>query len=80
MTNQSQQPAEPTDEDVKAVGQLRKARERLRQEIGRVVVGPGTGARPPAGRPALPRACAHGRRARAGQDADGQDDRAARFR
>ena len=36
-----QQAAEPTDEDVKAVGRLRKARERLRQEIGRVIVGQG---------------------------------------
>jgi MoxR-like ATPase len=32
-------PPEMTDEDVKAVGQLRKARERQRDEIGRVVVG-----------------------------------------
>ena len=30
---------EPTDDDVKAVAQLRKARERLREEISRVVVG-----------------------------------------
>ena len=41
MPAPTQQPAEPTDEDVKAVGQLRKARERLRQEIGRVIVGQG---------------------------------------
>ncbi len=41
MANPTQQPAEPGDEDVKAVGQLRKAREKLRQEIGRVVVGQG---------------------------------------
>ena len=40
-TPKEKQPAEPTDEDVKAVGQLRKARERLRQEIGRVIVGQG---------------------------------------
>jgi MoxR-like ATPase len=36
-----QQAAESTDEDVKAVGRLRKARERLRQEISRVIVGQG---------------------------------------
>ena len=41
MAQPKQQPTEPTDEDVKAVAQLRKARERLRQEIGRVVVGQG---------------------------------------
>ena len=41
MAIPTQQPVEPGDEDVKAVGQLRKAREKLRQEIGRVVVGQG---------------------------------------
>src|SRR5271165_6065647 len=40
-TPKEQQPAEPTDEDVKAVAHLRKARERLRHEIGRVIVGQG---------------------------------------
>ena len=34
-----QPPAEPGGDDVKAVEQLRAARERLRQEIGRVIVG-----------------------------------------
>jgi MoxR-like ATPase len=34
-------PAEPGDDDVKAVARLREARERLRREIGRVVVGQG---------------------------------------
>ena len=32
-------PVEPGDDDVKAVAQLRQARDRLREEIGRVVVG-----------------------------------------
>ena len=32
-------PAEPNDDDVQAVAQLRQARDRLRAEIGRVVVG-----------------------------------------
>ncbi len=40
-SSNQQQPVEPGDADVKAVGQLRKARERLRQEIGRVIVGQG---------------------------------------
>jgi len=37
--NQPQPPADLSDEDVKAAGRLRKARERLREGIGRVVVG-----------------------------------------
>jgi MoxR-like ATPase len=36
---QPQSPAEPSDDDVRAVAQLRQARDRLRAEIGRVVVG-----------------------------------------
>jgi len=32
-------PAEPSDDDVQAVAQLRQARDRLRAEIGRVVIG-----------------------------------------
>ena len=36
---QPQLPAEPSDDDVQAVAQLRQARDRLRAEIGRVVVG-----------------------------------------
>ena len=39
IPNQPNRPAEPTDDDVKAVAQLRKAREKLREEIARVVVG-----------------------------------------
>ncbi len=39
IPNQPNRPPEPTDDDVKAVAQLRKARERLREEIARVVVG-----------------------------------------
>jgi hypothetical protein len=39
-THSPQEPsAEPGGDDVKAVSQLRAARERLRQEIGRVIVG-----------------------------------------
>jgi MoxR-like ATPase len=39
IPTQPARPTDPTDDDVKAVAHLRKARERLRQEIARVVVG-----------------------------------------
>ena len=39
IPNQPSGPQEPSDDDVKAVAQLRKARERLREEIAHVVVG-----------------------------------------
>ena len=76
MAQPKQQPTEPTDEDVKAVGQLRNARERLRQEIGRVVVGQG-----PVLDHLLAALLCRGHALMVGvpgpgQDADGQDDRA----